>query len=729
MDESKLPIFKLEEFNINLLLSKIKELNIPDFYNTKVLVEDILPQINRKKKFNSVNINDEELMIKYTSPCEVPDFDEIECSQLSEGKIIHYVEENMGNSLVLPNILNDGVIGGIMSHLINTNIVPSFENILGVYYDPSNKSSYIISRPLEDNLLRSVDTKEKFYYFLFFILYTLVYSQNINSFTHYKLFLSNIMIENDDVFTQYKFFHPEYHTPMFIKNLGFIPKIVDFSMSRVTYEGLDIYPEKNINEGKFSRQYDILTLIGDIFNKDVLFSFLSDEDIFELFENIFEGKTVSSNIELDQLLKTVYGVKFSSKPKYNNNIPVRFNVKDINKIFDYILKKCIKLDIVSEKDILSKNSTVKIFTDIKLEINTDTLSIKHENISSIGRDVMIQNLKVHVDNQKYVNENDPIPLSDYKITPRRYEMCPVKEQYVTVVFFDTNNLNDFELGVECCKIDVLDYFDDKVGVVINGGSYDLKTYKPIGDYRKIYKDSQTPYYEEVSNVPEIFEKFYGILIIGENNDIKIERYIDFKDKDKGHKNIVTSGPLLIKNGVRVFDENTLKTTYNFKGTDINIFQCRGGLSDYPISLPPYPKPQPVVSPDGRSCVLEEVEIDDVTGNCEYVKENIPGELYHSGNSMARSAIVTRRNDDGKGNAAFVYVEGGDQRGMGMTIPEFTNFLKDSDIKAMNALNLDDPKNKLIAYRADVDPGVVYMPYPSCANHTTVGNIIYLKKDM
>ncbi len=96
--------------------------------------------------------------------------------------------------------------------------------------------------------------------------------------------------------------------------------------------------------------------------------------------------------------------------------------------------------------------------------------------------------------------------------------------------------------------------------------------------------------------------------------------------------------------------------------------------------------------------------------------------------MARSAIVTRRNDDGKGNAALVYVEGGDRKGMGMSIPEFSNFLKTSDISAMNALNLDDPKNKFIAYRTDSNPEVVNMPQPSSENHISVGNIIYLTKE-
>jgi len=342
---------------------------------------------------------------------------------------------------------------------------------------------------------------------------------------------------------------------------------------------------------------------------------------------------------------------------------------------------------------------------------------------------LIQKLKVHIDNQKYVDKNDPVPLTDYGITPRRYKLCPLKEQYVTVVFFDTDNLNGFELGIDCCKIDVLDYFEDRLGVIINGGSYDLQTYEPIGDYRKIYKDSRTPYYEQIGSVPKIFEKFYGILIIDENNNINIERYIDFKDRSKGYKNFLTSGPLLIKNGVNVFDDNTLKTVYDYNGYDISIFQCRNGLPDNPVSLPPYPKPQPVVNPSGKGCVVEEIDMMDIVGNCEYVKKNIPGELYHSGNSMARSAIVTRRNEDGKGNAAFVYVEGDDRRGMGMTIPEFTDFLKNSDISAMNALNLDDPKNKVLAYRTDVDPGVVYMPYPSFENHTSVGNVIYLKKDL
>lgn len=723
---SDTPIFKLEEFNINLLLSKINELRIPDFYNTKILVEEVLPQIENIEKYTVINFNDEELMVKILAPCDIPYYNEIECSQLSDNRIIDYIEENLGNSLVLPNILNDGIIGGIISNLVRSNIVPSFEDILGVYYDPNDKMSFIISRPLENDLINMIDSLEKFYYFLFFIVYSLVYAQNINRFTHYQLFLSNIMIERVELFTQFKFFHPEYHTPLFLKNLGFIPKIVDFKMSRATYEDLDIYPENNINQGKFSNQYDIITLLGDIFNNNNVFLFLNDKDIFELFENVFEDVEINSEKDLLDLFKKIYNSNNKNIPINRNVLPVKFNVKNISKILDFIIKKCISLNILDEED-KDINSTTKIYTDINLKINTDTFSIKQTSISSIGKDIKIQDLNVHIDSQKYVNENDPIPLSDYNITPRRYKMCPVKEQYVTVVYFDTENMKDFELGINCCNIDILDYFEDKVGVIINGGSYDFKTYKPIGDYRKIYKDTQKPYYEEFGSVPTIFEDFYGILIIDNQNNIVIENYKEYKKYRKIYKNILTSGPLLIKNGVNVFDEKTLNTTYDYNGYDIHIFQCRNGRPNDPVSLPPYPKPQPIENPSGRNCKIEEVEMDDIIGNCKYTKENIPGELYHSGNSMARSAIITRRNDDGKGNAAFVHVEGDDRRGMGMTIPEFSNFLKNSDVKAMNALNLDDPKNKVIAYRTDHNPDVINMSHPSSENHTSLGNIVYLTK--
>ena len=222
--------------------------------------------------------------------------------------------------------------------------------------------------------------------------------------------------------------------------------------------------------------------------------------------------------------------------------------------------------------------------------------------------------------------------------------------------------------LECCHIDGISYLEDEriiEGVVINAAFFNINTdFENVGptiiERNPIHFQSNNP-------IPDDYRPYYHQILI-DNNEIVINPNSVANGPPLPIGPTVTaefhSGPLLIRNGQRVFTQNNYNT---MNANGVRIFQCEPNVFNNPVHIN--------------------------KGGINYVVKNCnspPGELFHAANMNPRSALVITDDHQGNRTVQFVSVPGRGPRGIanGMTLSEFSRYLHANIPNINMAINLD-----------------------------------------
>ena len=249
------------------------------------------------------------------------------------------------------------------------------------------------------------------------------------------------------------------------------------------------------------------------------------------------------------------------------------------------------------------------------------------------------------------------------------EDCKIGPQSIHVMYLNTK-AKDYQFVNVCCdktQYKTLEKYDK--GVVINSTFFDLTSYKPIGRWKGLSGEKVVT---ENNKIPDGFSQYYRTVGISPH---KISFY-GVKDKIPGDMDYMTCGPMLIENGRPVLDQS-----------DASKFMCGNPSGDY-VTFKRDKK---------GNCDLIDAKTKKPPVNCVDGGALKPGQLYHGDNPNPRSMLLTRNNSDGKGDVAFVVVEG---RQPGAAVGyDFKNLLKLAQhLGATNAINLDGGSSTSISYK-------------------------------
>ena len=187
------------------------------------------------------------------------------CNDLSDREIITKIPNGDNNMLLIPNELNEGLVGTVLTELHKANICEYYIETRGCYID-ENKIVYIVLEKAKNNTEDLIKSGKNLVHILFQIIYALYVGQTNYLFTHYDLHMGNILYEeNKEIKGNIYKIQGEW---VAILNPGFDIKISDYGFSRLQHANTIISPKTDIPGGRtgsiFNQLYDILSLIGYI---------------------------------------------------------------------------------------------------------------------------------------------------------------------------------------------------------------------------------------------------------------------------------------------------------------------------------------------------------------------------------------------------------------------------------------------------------------------------------
>lgn len=662
-----------------------------------------------------------------------------------EGNKINKIFSGDKVKYIFPNVLSELMIQIILSELVYNLESINFPKIYSAYCDFNNYMTYSLSESC--STIKDIEyiRKQPFHFaegfnVLFQISYALSVAQKKFSFTHYNLHGSNILfrpLSQDEKYIRYPLYDDNGNMKyIYVSNMGYSPVITNFHFSRLESDGKIVesavpnLPSKSY--GGFDSHIDFLSFLGSL-----LFDDNPSFQLNQIMRNAGFGKNIISNL-LYQIFKTTNSKVIKS---YYNNSKSKWEMGDF--LFDYgsilntdeitqlLADKLVKSGLAFyNEDIPPSVSTVELNTiqyKKNFEVMKENFSINDEINFGNGFIYAKYSFKDIVD-QFYKNG-----IPNYIHTPGKnlYKKCYESDQVFHVMFVDRQKAinNGYTIVNDCCKIDPIDYIKFNEGFVINGGFFNFTTtYDPIGPY----KNSRTQnyaLYNDQNQIPELYKDSYGVIYFNQKfNTINIEPYVNFDQFEDPPDSFFSSGPILINNGEIVFTEKELskKTPINSKNT--YKYQCRVASIDETKNKinPKYFDSSNLVQKNSQ-CVEETVHIDDAMPNCSKIN---PGELSHASNPNPRSAFVIRNNIDGKGDYAFIVLEGRRNNGDGLDLHILSEILLLSPINALNAINLDGGVSSNFAWRFgnSVSENFVVTPNRYRPNYYPVGNVFGFVKN-
>ena len=727
--------------NINSLINRIEALSTPDFNITRNFTKKILPYVTDEilgkgaagSTVRAVQIPKREPMVlKEIEPCGINHELFIQyCRELLDSNSTIHLPYGEKDQVLIPNGLMEGIIGGYMERLASLRLTPHFAPIYGAWIDPNLEVIYSLQPRYENDLSKILKKPVDFYLTLFQIAQGLSVGQEMYHFTHYDLHSGNIFYKDEK-----KGFLRSYPvikkdgslTRIAVSGRGYCTKIADYGLSRMETDEIVISATSNnypIRNGpQFNRNYDMATVSRFLIHSHGN-SILSNNDIADIYSIVF-GKNKESILKsIDAFEATIY--EFPGwRPK---GIPFiqYFKAPSIHTIVRRLAEKLVDMNQAKpyEKnfninEVIEPLSSYKLIKDwliidppVSISANVKSLSEILNPQPSIAERALTIAPGISVRTSIFRYTENP-KISNWTITKDEAAQCPNKLQYIHMVSVDSKKMKmgNYEIKLQCCDLDILDYLADNFGVAINGTFFNLKSYKPVGGTKISRNNSTNDFLSNNPQINPVFQKYYGTLIFDDEGlSIGYGTKIKNLDVDYAH-----SGPLLIKDGQIVFDETVLNTTINYQdNSKVRIFQCRLPQNEAEINkniLPPG-----VVDKMSSSCVNfnGSVTVSDYIPNCRTI---IPGELSHAGNSNPRTMVLTRKE---KGDLMFVYVEGRDDRGMGLDMVDLA--ILAHDLGAEAALNLDGGRSSGIAWRSENDPDHLVTANPNHKSFYPVGNII------
>lgn len=657
------------------------------------------------------------IILKVTNPCEgTAGYMMDLCNIAKEEKQIYKIPHEDKYVYILPNDLSEPLISGVLNTIKTNNM--HFSESYGAFFWPDEKKYYMFMKKYSSDY--TVNNVYDAYYLLFQIAHALSIAQANFKFTHYDLHCGNVLFEDNDneILDYYLMKDNGMYENIKIRNLNKkIVKIIDFGFSRIEYDDMlinaryQLFRDRKAGFGSFNHIYDMAAFLGHVIYCG------TGNSKFPLAENLF--KVLGEN-NLADLLKFMYKInsvvlsdiylslrdRIDWRPKYYSELNT--NARSMNEIAYYLYKKLETLGEAYTYKPSLKN-LVKHYSEPVMDA-----SFTKGPFSYFLADFPNET-RQWIDYYGYPYYLwTQSPSSKSKLYP---------QNYFHIFIIDTKKAfkEGYRLKTVCCKLDPKVYMENKLGVAINGGFFDIsKSFLPVGPYI-----SNGKIIREGLPINETYLPDYRVISILNNNDVSINsldslQHIDINNVPK-NQDLLVSGPLLVKNGKAVMTPDKLTETY----AGISKYQCKNvTAAGVPNTEKLYPTKVLVSETivDGKrekNTKLLPKEI--YTPNCTKL---VPGELSHSSNNNPRSMLVLRNNTDGLGDLAFVVVEGRDNRGDGVDLAFLSHIATQYPIDAHTAINLDGGRSSTLAWNFG---DKVISENPNQLDDYTVGNILAFVK--
>lgn len=599
-------------------------------------------------------------------------------------------------------------------------------------------------QPLVDYISFDDQSPIRFLHCVVQIIQALYVAQEKSRYVHYDLHIGNIMArpwDNKKTVRIYELGNGNY----FYTFINFDTVIIDYGHNRMETNNSVMSPQMVFNPPNSNREildyyefnpyYDIFCFLSNSLNYyENQNKNKNNKNITEIIDIIYElfrmflnpVPTVSKTNETNKFIKKCINYMKGGMPWRPLPENLSMNWRDdetkmefvrasranvmLDRITDYIKYKYpfngipsdpnnigLHLDrygILITNQITKMNTISAQFGDIKVETDmyflpteTECLNTTYYNYNVVDTPDRIDDNVVRVGLfEPHGTQSTTIPSNirktyeDYNYT--RPLLMDASTQYIHHSFINVEEgrKKGYEFRFDCCKLDMRNYFQNtniKSGIAVNSSFFKIlpneKSFLPIGVFR-------TTNFSSRIKPPKEYARYYGIVGIDLNGNLEV----DTVNNEKRYEQVLTVGPLLVRNGVEVMTDNFIRNN--------PIFQCH----------------------TDKKFLSEHKDVK----NCNTI---MPGELSHGSNPNPRSAIGV----DKIGNVIIVHVEGRGQRGAGMDFVQLAQLM--TALGAYNAVNLDGGRSSQITWRK---PGENIINIDS--HHTTgaypVGNIIsYVKR--
>jgi serine/threonine protein kinase len=627
---------------------------------------------------------------------------------------------------MMPNTLSEGMISGILNDNIRKEYCPLFGTTVGLYHSVGERTTYALMEKYtdverdifpEETVLKKITS----YYVLFQIAYALAWAQDNYEFTHYDLHAGNILFERTTANNMIYWIRdiPTNPAKVFVYSPAFNVKIIDFGFARAKNGNVIVHPRVGIkdflkNYGLFNPYYDLTYFIGVLIAVATGYSYSAETGRISQYIASSLGKET-----LIEILKYMYAgdetfdynlLFYPNTAKPYHMTLYHSRARNMHTMCSFFLEHLIALGV---------STNIERVADANSNITVHQYADRYMNVDSVNPITLTPGFTLHYPSlrtalDKWVARRTLRPIYHHTY-PNTTDLLP--HHVINVMYINSKIAyhNGYRFVISCCKEDPKNYMRNKIGVAINGGFFDIsRSFLPIGPYIQI--DNYTSPYESFLEIPEIYRKDYGVIII-DNNEAGlvaplIMKSTDFDPSKFPGSSLFVSGPILMLGGQRTFNNSALMTAYPLRDKTILPFQCMEATQSE--------KAQKYLNNPTRNYLVNNnnVAINALIPNCSMIE---PGELSHAGNPNPRSMLITRHNTDGLGDYAFVVVEGRGDRGSGVDL-DLLAFMAE-ELGAINAINLDGGSSSELAWRFNTHN--VYTN-KSPENHVA-GNILAIVK--
>lgn len=584
---------------------------------------------------------------------------------MDEGDHIYRTPNTISNktNILLPNYLSEALVAYFLDTL--EKCAPSFPYMDYFYYDKPNHATYMKFEILEP-IKKYVKDTNHLYYFIFQILFSLDVAQKCGRFVHFDLHQGNIMIK---IRPEEEHIYPLNNGNYLYTNMRWDAAIIDYGYCRFETENFVVIPRQHweaVDYFGFNPRYDVLTFLYT--QLEYLGSLGFDYEIKELLMFYLKVNT-DSKLEtklrelgmFEQYFRPDLDVtgNFETLPNLISFVASKLNLVDSQKDIEYHVKK--NIPVVSRKLINIPGSKTY---GCQCQMSIDFKDFRLSNSDVHKNFISIEHMEPKV-------KPEPLDRTSHNSGLQYAHVAKINQQLA--------GQEGFSIRFDCCRYTLLDFIQSpniEQGIAINGGPFYSGingSYEPIG----VFKNSAA-----VSRmVPFEYKDNYRNLVVDADGRLKIVSL-----DDTNYPQVLSSAPALLNNynvlltGIMLEEETEVGRTLKW--------QCSNFIS----------------SVGGKTLK-----------KCD---ENEPGEFHNASNRSSRSAIGT----DPVGNVFFVYVEGREKRGDGMSLRQLTDFCLSLGIS--NAVSLDSGVTSNLVWKFD---GYVYYSNPEAFNHVPLGTIIsYVK---
>ena len=708
--EEFLRSFSVTDFRDIELINWLKNFEIP------------ANQIGARSALGAVyNIPGENYILKISNICP-PNrsvlLDQL-CNMAQNGDFIYRIPNTSDNTILVlaPNYILESIIGILLNKL--SKYTSSFMKMYGFQYDYKNslKPAYNLSEKLT-NINTFITSSKSYLYFIFQIIHGLHVGQKIGKFVHYDLHQDNVMgrSHNNSKVYIYEIGNGKYLYTYF----NFDAVIIDYGHNRYQVDDVVLSPRMNffiqsinreiLDRYEFNPYYDIFSLIytnGLKANNGGFTSWIESRQIISNITTILFKMMAKepSNTDLNQFIVDwssyvrlsrdawrPYPERLSTEIKVGSELWKRMSTTEemmveildlINKSLEPLLKPLSPANIleylnknkffISDQIIKPTEDTI-VYYGIPNKNQLDTTYYNYKNLPTDKFGPI--NIIFHYPQNPILNIRNTYILENYT-RPN----INADQQYIHIANINVNKgIEDgYKFHFDCCHLDIRNYLQNKEiksGIAVNASFFSIKdNYSPIGYFRTSDFFSKNP-------IPEEYKLYYGIVGVNENGFLNI----DTSDNYNKYNQVMTVGPILMKNGVVLITDKTLKTDKKL--------QCQQGQNSSDKILP------------------------NGIPNCNKIN---PGELSHSSNPNPRTALGIRSDN----TVILFHVEGRANRGAGMDMAQLAELCRSQGV--VDAINLDGGRSSQVMWRKPAE-NVIIEAGPTIDAAYPVGSILsFIKK--